>query len=66
MKLVCLLDRDCLSLIAGGGCEAAVTGRTVCVWLRSRDCGELLYGRRFPLRQKGAVYDSMHGLQYCM
>ena len=24
----------------------------------SRDCGELLYGRRFPLRLKGAVYGS--------
>ena len=22
----------------------------------SRECGELLYGRRFPLRLKGAVY----------
>ena len=35
---------------AGGGCEAAVTGRT--------RCGELLYGRRFPLRWIVAVYKS--------
>ena len=41
---------------AGGGCEAAVTGRTRCVWVKLRECSELLYGRRFPVRLKGAVY----------
>ena len=35
---------------AGGECEAAVTARTRC------GCGQLLYGRRFPLRLKGAAY----------
>ena len=35
---------------AGGGCEAAVTARTRCGWVMFRKCGELLYGRRFPLR----------------
>ena len=40
---------------AGGECEAAVTARTRCWWVRFRECGELLYGR-FPLRLKGAVY----------
>ena len=37
---------------AGGGCDAAVTDRTRCVWIKFRECGELLYGRRFPLRLK--------------
>ena len=41
---------------AGGGCEAAVTARTRCGWVKFRVCSELLYGRRFPLMLKGAVY----------
>ena len=40
----------------GGGCMTAVSARTRCGWLKLRECGELLYGRRFPLRLKGAVY----------
>ena len=43
---------------AGGGCEAAVTARMRCGWVKFRECGELLCGRRFPLRLKGAVYRS--------
>ena len=43
---------------AGGGCEAAVTARTWCGWVKFRECSELLYGRRFPLMLKGAVYAS--------
>ena len=35
------------SVNAGGGCEAAVTARTRCVWDKLRECGELRYGRRF-------------------
>ena len=70
------------SVIAGGGCEAIVTARTRCWWAKLRECGELLYGRRFPLRVKGAVYNQsmffsvynykfqistvMQGHQYCM
>ena len=41
---------------AGGGCEAAVTARTRCGLDKFRECGELLYGRRFPLKLKGAIY----------
>ena len=37
---------------AGGGCETAVTARKGCGWIRLRECGELLYSRRFPLRLK--------------
>ena len=40
---------------AGGGCEAAVTDRTRCGWVKHRECGESLYGRML-LRLKGAVY----------
>ena len=40
---------------AGGGCEAAVTARTRCGWVKHRECSELLYGRRYPLKLKGAV-----------
>ena len=40
---------------AGGGCEAAVTVRTRYGLAKLRECGELLYGRRFPLRQKRFV-----------
>ena len=43
---------------AGPGCEAAVTARTRCGWVKLRECGELLYGQRFPQKLKGAVYRS--------
>ena len=42
-------------MFAGGGCLAAVTARTRCGWVMFLECSELLYGRRFPLRLKGAV-----------
>ena len=31
----------------GGGCEAAVTGRTIYVWVKFSKCGELLYRLSF-------------------
>ena len=43
---------------AGGGCEATVTARTRRGWVKLRECGELLHGRRFHLKQKGAAYKS--------
>ena len=43
---------------AGGGCEATVTARTRCEWVKFMECGVLLCGKRFPLRLKGAVYRS--------
>ena len=43
---------------AGGGCEATVTARMGCGWVKFTECGELLYSRRFLLRLKGAVYRS--------
>ena len=43
---------------AVGGCEAAVTVRTRCGCVKPRACSELLYCRRFPLKQKEAVYMS--------
>ena len=43
---------------ACGGCEAVVTAGTRRTWAKPREYGELLYGRRFPLKLKGAVYMS--------
>ena len=43
---------------AGEGCEAAVTARTRHEWVKFREFVDLLYGRRFPLRLKGAVCES--------
>ena len=43
---------------AGGGCEAAVPSRTGCEWVSFRECDEWLYGWRFPLWLKKAVYES--------
>ena len=35
-----------------------MTARTTCDWVNCRECGELLYRRRFSLTLKGAVYKS--------
>ena len=45
-------------LNASGGCETAVTSRVRIGWMKFRECGELLRGRRFSLRMKGMVYRS--------
>ena len=42
----------------GGGCEAAVTARTICGWVMLRECGELLHGTSITLKSKGAVNKS--------
>ena len=39
-----------------GGCETAVTSRVRIGWMKFRECGELLRGKRFSLRMKGMVY----------
>ena len=46
------------SVSAGGGYEAAVTAKTKCRLVKLKECGELMYGKRLPLRLKGAVYKS--------
>ena len=46
----------CDMVCASGGCEAAVTARTRCGWVRLTECGELWHGRRFPLRIKGTAH----------
>ena len=43
---------------AGGGCKATVTARTRCGWVKFRECGELLHGRRFPLKLKVVLHKS--------
>ena len=40
---------------AGGGCEVAVTVRIRCGLAKLTECGDLLCGRRCPLRQKGLL-----------
>ena len=45
-------------LNASGGSEAAVTARTRIGWINFRECGELLYGRKFLLKMKGRIYQS--------
>ena len=47
-----------LGASADGGCEAAVTARTRCGWVKLTECSNLLYGRRFPLMLRGVVYGS--------
>ena len=42
-------------LSKGGGYEAAVTTKIRYGWPMSRESGELLCGKRFPLRLKRAV-----------
>ena len=55
VKSFCFLgDR----LKASGGSEAAVTARTRIGWIKFRECGELLYGRKFSLKMKGRIYQS--------
>ena len=58
MEAVSKFTYLCDKVSASGECEAAVTARTRCGWAKFRECSELLYGRRFPLRLKGAVYES--------
>ena len=41
---------------ASGGCEAAVSARVRIGLVRFRECGELLFGNRFPLKMKDKVY----------
>ena len=54
--------RECIHVgdrvSTGGRCEAAVTARTRYRWVKCREYGELLYGRRFPTKLKRAVYKS--------
>ena len=45
VQYTCFGDR----VSAGGECEAAVTVRSRCGWVKFMECGELLYGMRFPL-----------------
>ena len=43
-------------LNANGGCEVAATARVRIGWVRFRECGELFFGNKFPLKMKGKVY----------
>ena len=39
-----------------GGCADVANAGTRCGWVKLRECSELLYGRKFPLKRKVAVY----------
>ena len=54
-EFTCLGDR----VSAGGGCESVVTARTRCGWVKFKECGWLLYGRRFPQKLIAAVIGVM-------
>ena len=43
-------------LNASGKGEAGVTARTRIGWIKFRECGELLCGRKFLLKMKGKIY----------
>ena len=45
-------------LNASGECETAATSKVRIGWMKFREYGELLRGRRFSLRMKGMVYRS--------
>ena len=45
-------------LNASGGCETTMTARVRIGWIKFKECGELLLGRRFSLKMKGMVYRS--------
>ena len=58
METVCKITYFGEMESAGGGCEAADSARTRCRLVMLREFGEMLYGRRLPLRLKGAVHKS--------
>ena len=45
----CLGDR----VSKGGGCDASLTARTRCGWVKFGECGEFFYGKMFPLKLIG-------------
>ena len=44
-------------LNASGECEAAATAKTRMGWKKFRECGEILFGKRFSLWMKGKIYE---------
>ena len=45
-------------LNGSGGCEIAVTARIRVGWKKLRECGEILFGKRFSLQMKGKINES--------
>ena len=45
-------------LNASGGSEAEVTARTRIGYIKFRECGEFLYGRKFSFKITGRIYQS--------
>ena len=44
---------------SGGICEAAMTARTRCGWVRFMECGKLLIGKKFPVELEGLFTRAM-------
>ena len=55
VKSFCYLE---YRLNASGRSEAAVTARTRIEWIKFRECGVLLYGRKFSVKMKERIYQS--------
>ena len=55
MKSFCYLG---YRLNASGGSEAAATARMRIEWIKLRECGKLLYGRKFLLKMKKRIYQN--------
>ena len=45
-------------LNASGGCKATVTARTRLGWKKFRECGKILFRKRFSLQMKRKIYKS--------
>jgi len=43
---------------ASGGCEAAVIARTRIGWMKFREYGEILHGKKYSLKLNGKIYRS--------
>ena len=43
---------------ASGGSEAAVTASMRIAWIKFRECGQLLYARKYLLEMKERIYQS--------
>ena len=45
-------------LNASGGCEAAMTAKTIAGWKKFRECGKIPFRKRFSLWMKEKIYKS--------
>ena len=53
-------------LNASGRCEAAVTARTRVGWKKFRECGEIMFRKRFSLQMNEKLYNSYGSKTWCV